>query len=135
VSNTEIIQASGAAREDRLMPAAAYALYFVGLFTALPILLGAILAYVVRGSAGPAMRTHYTFLIRTFWGAVGWSILGGLLILVGAPLSIVLVGLPIMLVGWAMLGIVYFWLLLRLVIGAVYLLRGEAHPRPRAWIA
>jgi len=135
VSNTEIVPASVTTTEDRLMPAAAYGLYFVGLFTALPILLGAILAYLVRGSAGPAMRTHYTFLIRTFWGAVGWSILGGLLIFIGIPLSVVLVGAPIIMLGWAILGIVYLWILLRLVVGAIYLLRGDAHPRPRAWIA
>ena len=135
MSNSDVVPASAASSEDRLMPAVTYGLYFVGLFTALPILLGAIVAYVCRGSAGPGMRTHYTFLIRTFWGAIGWSILGGVLIFVGIPLSIVVVGVPIMMLGWVILGVVYLWILLRLVLGAIYLLRGEAHPRPRAWIA
>jgi len=135
VSNTEIIQASGATREDRLMPAAAYALFFIGMFTGLPIILGAILAYILRGSAGPAMRTHYTFLIRTFWGSILLWIIGGLLLLVGIPLLIVAVGLIPVVIGGAILGLVYLWILLRLVIGSLYLLRGEAHPRPNAWIA
>jgi uncharacterized membrane protein len=116
------------------MPAATYGLYFVGLFTALPILLGAVLAYVVRGGAGPAMRTHYTYLIRTFWGAIIWSIIAGLLILVGIALSIVLIGVPILMLGWGILGAVYLWILARLIIGSIHLLRDEAHPRPKAWL-
>jgi len=122
------------ASEDRLMPAAAYGLYFVGMFTALPILLGAILAYVMRGRSGAMANSHYTYLIGTFWGAVFWSIIGGALILVGIPLSIILVGVPLVVVGWTIFGVVYCWILLRLVVGSIYLLRGEAHPRPRAWL-
>jgi uncharacterized membrane protein len=117
------------------MPAAAYGLYFVGLFTGLPIILGAILSYIVRGGAGPAMRTHYTYLIRTFWIAVACWIVAGVLFVLGIPLSIVLVGVPLVLLGWGILAVVHIWILLRLVLGSIYLLRGEAHPRPRALIA
>jgi uncharacterized membrane protein len=122
------------ASEDRLMPAAAYGLYFVGLFTALPIIVGAILAYVMRGKSGPMAQSHYTYLIGTFWGAVFWSIVGAALIVIGIPLAIIAIGIPIAAAGWAMFGIVYCWILLRLVVGSIHLLRGEAHPRPRAWL-
>ena len=124
-----------AASEDRLMPAVTYGLYFIGLFSGVPILVGAIVAYVVRGKAGPAMQTHYEYLIRTFWGAILWTVIGGVLVLVGAPLSLILVGIPIFVLGWTVLGLVYLWILLRLIIGAIHLLQGEAHPRPRAYIA
>lgn len=120
--------------EDRLMPAVAYGFYFVGLFTALPILLGAIVAYVMRGQAGHTARTHYTFLIGTFWGSIALWIVGAALILVGLPLSLVLIGIPLVAVGWGIVSIVWLWVLVRLVIGSIYLLRGEAHPRPNAWL-
>ncbi len=129
------LPAPAATQEDRLMPAVTYGLYFVGLFTGVPILAGAVLAYVVRAKAGPAMQTHYTYLIRTFWGAVLWSIAGGALIIVGIPTSIVLVGIPLLMLGGAILGLVYLWILLRLVVGSIHLLQGEAHPRPLALIA
>jgi uncharacterized membrane protein len=109
---------NAAASEDRLMPAATYGLYFVGLFTALPIIVGAVMAYVMRGKSGPMAQSHYTYLIGTFWGAVLWSI----------------VGIPVVALGYAMFGIVWCWILLRLVVGSIHVLRGEVHPRPRAWL-
>jgi uncharacterized membrane protein len=126
--------ATVAPSEDRLMPAVAYGFYFVGLFTALPILLGAIVAYVMRGQSGQMARTHYTYLIWTFWGSIVLWLVGGALIVVGIPLSLVLIGVPLVLVGWALVSVVWCWVLVRLVVGSVYLLRGEAHPRPNAWL-
>jgi uncharacterized membrane protein len=125
---------NAAASEDRLMPAATYGLYFVGLFTALPIIVGAVMAYVMRGKSGPMAQSHYTYLIGTFWGAVLWSIVGVALIVIGVPLSFVLIGIPVVALGYAMFGIVWCWILLRLVVGSIHVLRGEAHPRPRAWL-
>jgi uncharacterized membrane protein len=123
-----------AASEDRLMPAVTYGFYLIGLFTALPILLGAIIAYVMRGKAGPSARSHYDFLINTFWGSIALWLVGGLMLLIGIPLSFVLIGIPLALVGWAVVSLVWCWVLVRLVVGTVYLVRGEAHPRPRAWL-
>jgi uncharacterized membrane protein len=121
-----------ATSEDRLMPAVTYGFYLVGLFTALPILLGAIIAYVMRGNAGPSARSHYEFLINTFWGSIALWLVGGLMLLIGIPLSFVLVGIPLAILGWAVVSLVWCWVLVRLVVGSIYLVRGEAHPRPRA---
>jgi uncharacterized membrane protein len=122
--------------EDKTMPAVTYALYLLGFATGgITTIVGIILAHVQQSTAGPAMRSHYTFLIRTFWIGVVVSILAGLLMAVGIPLSFLLVGIPLVIVAgliWAVVGI---WFAVRCIVGLVYLSRGEAYPRPYATLA
>lgn len=124
-----------AASEDRTMPAVVYALYLIGLTHGLTIVIGLIIAYASRGAAGPAMHSHYTLQIRTFWLTIGWFLLGGLMILVGIPLSLVLIGVPIVMLGGAICFVAWLWFAIRSVMGVVYLARGEPYPRPYAWVA
>ena len=54
--------------EDRTMPIICYALYLLAFATGgLTAIVGVIIAYMQRSTAGPVMHSHYTFLIRTFW--------------------------------------------------------------------
>jgi uncharacterized membrane protein len=101
--------------------------------TLMTIPLGLVVAYANMGGAGPRMRTHYIFLIRTFWTAIGWWIIGGALLVAGVILSVVLVGIPIFMLGCLIFGVGHFWFGLRCVTGVLYLLRDEAYPRPRSW--
>ncbi|CAN7404271.1 hypothetical protein LJR225_002571 [Phenylobacterium sp. LjRoot225] len=119
--------------EDRTMPAVVYALYLLGIVNGLTVLLGLFLAYVNRSQASPSARTHYTFLIRTCWLWLAWAVIGGLLILVGAPLSLILVGLPFFLLGCLIIGLVHVWFAMRAIIGVIYLARDEPYPRPYSW--
>ena len=122
--------------EDKTMPAVTYALYLLGFATGgITTIVGIILAHVQQGTAGPAMRTHYTFLIRTFWIGVVVSILAGLLMAVGIPLSFVLIGIPLVIVSWLIFALVGVWFAVRCIVGLVYLSRGEAYPRPYATLA
>ena len=122
--------------EDKTMPAVVYALYLLGFATGgITTIVGIIMAHVQQSTAGPAMRTHYTFLIRTFWIGVVVSVLAGLLMAVGIPLSFILVGIQLVIVAglaWAVVGI---WFAVRCIVGLVYLSRGEAYPRPYAALA
>ena len=59
--------------------------------------------------------------------------IGGLLIFVGAPLSLLLVGIPLFLIGWAIIGLIEVWFVARVIVGAVYLAQNEAYPRPNSW--
>jgi uncharacterized membrane protein len=120
--------------EDRTLPAVGYGLYLLGMVNGLTILIGLILAYAKRSSAGERMRTHYTFLIRTFWIGIAWFVIGGLLILFGLPLTILLVGVPIVAVGWLICSAVGLWFIVRIILGVIYLARGEPYPRPYAWL-
>lgn len=123
-----------AASEDRTLPAIAYALYILAFSNGLTLLIGLILAYANRGNAGPRMASHYQFLIRTFWIGIAWAIIGGVLLLFGIPLSFVLIGIPFAILGWAILGLLSVWFLVRCILGAVYLAQGVAHPRPSTWL-
>lgn len=124
-----------AAAEDRTMPAVVYGLYLLGLTHGLTIIIGLIIAYASRDNAGPRMQSHYILQIRTFWLTIGWFALGALMIAIGIPLSIVLVGIPIVMLGGAICFVAWLWFALRSVIGVIYLARGEPYPRPYAWVA
>jgi uncharacterized membrane protein len=126
---------SYSATEDRTMPAVNYALYLVGLTHGLTILIGLIIAYVQRGTAGPVMRSHYTFQIRTFWLSIGWFLVGAAIAFWGGVFSVILVGLPFLWLGLSICGLVWVWFLVRSILGVIYLARNEAYPRPYAWIA
>ncbi|WP_374572842.1 DUF4870 family protein [Phenylobacterium sp.] len=126
--------AATAASEDKVLPAVTYALYLVGLANGLTVILGLILAYVSKDNAGPKMRTHYEFLIRTFWMGLAWCLIGGLLVGVGAILSIILIGIPPFLLGVMILSLLGVWFVVRCIIGLIYLARDEAHPRPYTWL-
>ena len=119
--------------EDRTMPAVVYGLYLLGIANGLTIILGLILAYAQRGEAGAKMRSHYTFLIRTCWLWLAWAVIAGALMLVGAPLSLILIGLPLFGLGLLILGLVHIWFALRAIVGVIYLARDEPYPRPNSW--
>jgi uncharacterized membrane protein len=126
--------AFGALNEDRSLAFIIYGLYLLGLINGLTILVGLAVAYANRASAGPRVRSHYIFQIRTFWTAIGWWIIGGVLMLFGVPLSLVLVGIPMVMLGGLIFAVGHIWFGVRCVAGLLYLARDEAYPRPRSWI-
>lgn len=126
--------------EDKTMPAVCYALYLLGYATGgLTALIGAVIAHAQQGTAGPDMRTHYTYLIRTFWGflllAIAAGVVAGVFWLVGLPLTFIGVGFAF----WGLAGLICavpaVWFGVRCIVGLVYLSRGEPHPRPYAVLA
>jgi uncharacterized membrane protein len=132
---TEHFDTTARTSEDRTLPAIAYGLYLIALTHGLTAILGLIIAYACRDNAGPRMYSHYTWLIRTFWITVGAMLLGGLMLLVGVPLSFVLIGIPVVVLGGLLLAAAWLYCAVRLVIGIVHLARDEEIPRPYALIA
>ncbi len=121
--------------EDKTLPAVCYGLYLLAFATGITAIIGLVIAYAQRSSAGPTMQTHYTYLIRTFWGGLMMMLVGGVTFGVGALLAIILIGFPIMGLAWLILTIATIWYAVRCIIGLVYLSRGDAHPRPYAVLA
>ena len=119
--------------EDRVMPAIVYALYLVG-FAHLTAVVGLLVAYACRGGAGPVASSHYTYQIRTFWLTIWWLVVGVVLCIVGAVLSVILIGIPIVIAGAAICSFVWLYIIVRAIVGAFYLGQGVAHPRPEAWL-
>jgi len=100
------------------MPRLTYVLYAIASVTGFPMLIGLILAYVARGEAPSWLQSHYTFLIRTFWG-------GLLLILVGLLTWVVGVGM-------FLLWVLPLWYVIRIVRGWVLLENRQPVPSPKS---
>jgi uncharacterized membrane protein len=122
--------------DDRLGPGIVYGLYILSFlsvwFTAV---IGVIVAYVMRDKAGPVARSHYDYLIATFWWSVPALLLALVLVAVGLPLSLILIGIPILMASAFVFLAWFLWFVVRCIVGAVYLARGEAHPRPDTLLA
>lgn len=134
MTDATAVEPSARAEEDKILPAVVYGLYLLGCANGLTVIIGLIVAYVNRDTAGPINESHLTFAIRTFWLGIAWFLIGGLLMLFGIPMLVVLVGLPMIIAGGLILGAVGLWFVVRCVLGIYYLVRGEAYPRPRAWL-
>ena len=131
---TDIAQAPDRLEEDKVLPIVVYALYLLGFTNGLTFLVGLIVAYLNRDTAGPINASHYTFAIRTFWLWIWWFLIGLALCLVGLALLVVLIGIPMMVAGAVIMGAVGVWFVVRTIMGLVYLLKDEAYPRPRTWL-
>lgn len=97
-----------------------YVLYLIGLATGLTLLIGVIMAYVNKDDAPEWLRSHYDFQIRTFW-------IGLLYCVIGAILSIVLIGFLVLLF-WAV------WLIVRVVKGFKFLEQRQPVPDVSTWM-
>ena len=120
--------------EDRVLPAVVYGLYLLGLVNGLTILVGLVVAYINLDKAGPRMRTHYDFLIRTFWIGLAIFLSLGLLIGISAVLSLVLIGIPFLMLFLFLWGAVGVWFAVRCIVGLVYISQDQAYPRPNTWL-
>lgn len=85
-----------------------YALYFVALFTGVPFFIGAIIAYICRDEADPIARSHYDHQITIFWRVFLLGIAIMVLAAISAPLALILIGIPGLLL--AALAAIYLWI-------------------------
>ncbi len=108
-------------QDDKILPGVIYALHIAGAVTGgVTCLIGAIIAYVSRKDAPEWLASHYEFQIRTFWLALLFSVISGVLTVVG--------------IGVVMLVAVGLWVVVRSVIGLSNLLKGQPYPTPKNWM-
>ena len=92
-----------------------YILLAIGLFTAIPLLLGAIWAMIKKkGAIGTIYNSHLVNVTRLFWWSLFWLILGGILTTV--------------LIGFAILGIAWVWGVYRVLNGVIKILHHQPYP-------
>ncbi|MEE4211167.1 MAG: hypothetical protein V2I43_18105 [Parvularcula sp.] len=119
--------------DDRNKAIAIYAIYLFGLFTAVPFVIGVVLAYVFRGESSPAPASHYEHQIGLFWRFLIGNVLNGVLFAIAMPLSAVIIGLPLLLLS----GLIFAWLwvmmLTRCVRGISKAGAQEPYPVPAGW--
>jgi uncharacterized membrane protein len=106
--------------DDRGLALAVYILYFVGYFTGITTLIGVVIAHLQAPSTESAMRSHYTFQIRTFW-------IGFLYLVVGIILLYHIIGGFILLWG-------FVWSLIRNIKGILALNRNEPIANAESWL-
>src|SRR5437899_3168288 len=96
----------------------------------LTLIIGVIMAYVLRSGAGDMNGSHYTYVIRTFWISLVWLIIGGGVMLVSIPFTFILIGIPFLWLGGVICGAAWLWALIRCIVGVVRLADGAPIARP-----
>lgn len=114
--NAVIISSSvSTAKEHKAHALISYILLSIGLFTAIPLLIGAIWAMIKKnGAIGSIYHSHLVNVTRTFWWSLLWTIIGAIL----TPFII----------GFAILAIAWVWALYRTIDGLAKTLIDEAYP-------
>lgn len=78
----------------------------------LPSVLAVVLSYLRRGAARDTwLESHFDWQIHTFWYALLWI---GITLLIGAPLTLIVIGVYIVVMGF---GIVGLWVAYRVARG------------------
>lgn len=112
--------------EDRGWPAAflVYALYLLSIPSAgILALVGVIAAYIARGEAVGVPRDHLDKQVSMWWVAFWWAVAIWITGAIGAVLSIVLIGIPILMLAWLASLIILIWFTLKSIFGLLALWR------------
>jgi uncharacterized membrane protein len=98
-----------------------YILYFISFVTGgLTAIAGVIVAYLKRGESTPAAVSHLTFLIRTFWISLLFSVVGAIT--------------TFLIIGFLILLATVVWALIRLIKGIMLAMDGKPVPDPETWM-
>jgi len=100
---------------DRTMAVVCYVLHLVGSVAGVTSIVGLILNYVKRDAYDELFDSHHAWMIRSFWWAILWCVLGLVTLVIG--------------VGFVILGVAWIWYVYRHVRGLIALLNGEPMPR------
>lgn len=96
-----------------------YVLYLIGLVNGLTAVVGVVMAYMYKDDAPAWLKTHYELQIRTFWMALLYALISGIL-------SFVLIGFLLFLV-------LAIWWIVRCAKGLKYLDQRAEYPNHRTW--
>lgn len=133
--HTHLPPPPAASTDERTLPIVTYALYLGGFLTGgLTPIVGVIIAHASKDKGSWFARSHYQFLIRTFWITVLGLLVGGAAMGVGVILSVILIGIPIMAVAGLFMGLVGIWFAVRSVVGLVYAVQNQPYPKPETWL-
>jgi len=102
-------------QSDRTLVLVAYVLHLAGAVAGITSIVGLIINYVNRDRRDEVLDTHHAWMIRSFWWALLWGVIGFVTIII--------------LIGWAILFVVWVWYIYRHVRGLIALTNGESMPR------
>ena len=114
---------SGHDSEGKAAALVAWALYILSIPSAnILVLVGLVVAYAARGQAVGVARAHMDAQIQLFWSVFWWTVALWILILISGVLSLVLIGIPFLLLFIALWFLVSVWFTVKSVLGLLALL-------------
>lgn len=113
--------------EGKVPALIAWGLYILSIPSAnLLVIVGLVVAYAARGSATGLPLAHLDAQIRLFWSVFWWTIACWLAIAVSAIASVVLIGLPFLVVFLVLWFLITVWFTVKSVLGLLNLLGDRA---------
>lgn len=104
----------------------AWALFILSIPSAnVLVLVGLVVAYVTRGTAAGVARQHIDAQIRLFWSVFWWTIAAWIGIFVSALASVVLIGIPFLLLFLLIWFLLSVWFTVKSVLGLINLLQDK----------
>lgn len=115
------------AAEGKVPALLAWALFILSIPSAnVLVLIGLVVAYAGRDAATGIARAHIDAQIRLFWSVFWWTVIAWIGIIVGALLSVVLIGLPILGVAVLAWFLISVWFTVKSIFGLIALLGDKA---------
>jgi len=117
---------AGHASEGKPAALIAWALYILSIPSVnILVIVGLVVAYAARGSATGLARQHLDAQIMLFWSVFWWTIALWVLIAISAVASIVLIGIPFLLLFWLLWFLLSVWFTVKSVLGLIALLQDK----------
>lgn len=117
---------AGHASEGKPAALIAWALYILSIPSVnVLVIVGLIVAYAARASATGLARQHLDAQIMLFWSVFWWTIALWVLIAISAVASIVLIGIPFLLLFWLLWFLLSVWFTVKSVLGLIALLQDK----------
>ena len=113
---------SGHEAEGKPAALVAWALYILSIPSAnILVLVGLVVAYAARGSATGIARQHIEAQIALFWSVFWWTIALWVLIAISGVASIVLIGIPFLLLFLLLWFLLSVWFTVKSILGILNL--------------
>ena len=117
---------AGRESEGKVGALIAWALFILSIPSAnVLVLVGLVVSYVTRGTATGVARQHIDAQIALFWSVFWWTIAAWVGIFVSALASLVLIGIPFLLLFLLMWFLLSVWFTIKSVIGLLNLLNDK----------
>ena len=117
---------AGQEPEGKVAALIAWALFILSIPSAnVLVLIGLVVSYVTRGTATGVARQHIEAQIRLFWSVFWWTIAAWVGIFVSALASLVLIGIPFLLLFLLVWFLLSVWFTIKSVIGLLNLLNDK----------
>ena len=100
---------------NRTLVLVSYVLHLLGAVAGVTSIVGLVVNYLKRDRYDDLFDSHHAWMIRSFWWALLWVVIGFITIFI--------------LIGWVILFLVWVWYIYRHVRGLINFLNGEPMPR------